>query len=146
MTVLDPKDAEEKTGSTSYPPELRPLVSGRHYKRLGDEVGLTRVGVNLVRLEPGAASSARHWHTRQDEFVWVVEGEVTLVTDAGAQVLAAGMAAGFPAGEKDGHHFVNRSGAPASILAIADRSAGDEVHYPDAGLELVGGVFRKKER
>jgi uncharacterized cupin superfamily protein len=146
MTVVDPRNVEEKSGSTFYPPELRRLVAGRHYKRLGEEAELTKFGVNLVRMDPGAASSARHWHTRQDEFVWVLEGEVTLVTDAGPQVLTAGMAAGFPAGRPDGHHFVNRSNAPATILAIGDRSSGDDVYYPDAGLELIAGVFRKKER
>jgi uncharacterized cupin superfamily protein len=146
MTVVDPKQVPEHTGSSAYPPELKPLVSGRHHRRLGEAAGLTKFDVNLVRLEPGAASSARHWHTREDEFVWVVDGEVTLITDAGPQVLTAGMSVGFPAGRPDGHHFVNRSGATATILAIGDRSPGDAVHYPDAGLELIGGVFRKKER
>jgi uncharacterized cupin superfamily protein len=90
--------------------------------------------VNLVRLPPGCASSQRHWHTRQDEFVYVLEGELTLVTDAGEQRLTAGMAAGFPAGRPDGHHLVNRSGRDALFLEIGDRSPGDEGEYPDIDM------------
>jgi len=90
--------------------------------------------VNLVTVPPGAWSALRHWHTRQDEFVYVLDGELALVTDAGEQILRPGMAAGFPAGTPDGHHLVNRSTAPATYLEVGDRVPGDEVHYPDADL------------
>nr|WP_282184535.1 cupin domain-containing protein [Azospirillum baldaniorum] len=88
----------------------------------------------MTRLEPGAASALRHWHTRQDEFVYVLDGELTLVTDAGETVLRPGMCAGFPAGKPDGHQLVNRSDEPATYLEVGDRSAGDEAHYPDEDL------------
>ena len=93
-------------------------------------------GVNQVRLLPGAASSQRHWHTRQDELVYVLEGEVILVTDAGEQVLRRGMAAGFPAGKPDGHQLVNRSAADVVYLEIGDRLPGDEADYPDIDMKL----------
>ena len=131
--ALDPATVAERTGS-AYPEPLRAPCVARGKKALGSELGLTRFGVNLTRLEPGAWSAQRHWHTRQDEFVYVVEGELVLVTDAGEQTLHAGMAAGFPAGKADGHHLINRSAAPAVYLEVGDRTAGDEVHYPDVDL------------
>ena len=124
--ALDPATVAERTGS-AYPEPLRAPCVARGKKALGSELGLTRFGVNLTRLEPGAWSAQRHWHTRQDEFVYVVEGELVLVTDAGEQTLHAGMAAGFPAGKADGHHLINRSAAPAVYLEVGDRTAGDEV-------------------
>ena len=99
--------------------------------------GLKNYGVNLVDLEPGGWSSQRHWHTHEDEFVYVVSGELTLVTDDGEQVLTPGMVVGFPAGKSNGHHLVNKSDAVASFLEIGDRIAEDEVYYPDIDLQLV---------
>ena len=131
--ALDPAAVPERTGS-SYPPPLDVPCRARRKRALGSEVGLTHFGVNLTRLEPGAWSAQRHWHTRQDEFVYVLEGEVTLVTDAGEQALGPGMAAGFPAGAPDGHHLVNRTERPALYLEVGDRTPGDEVHYPDVDL------------
>lgn len=120
---------------TGYPEPFRALVAGRHRRRLGDAFGLTQFGVNLCRLEPGAASSQRHWHAREDELVYVLEGEVVLVTDAGETVLGPGMVAGFPAGRPDGHHLINRSDRDAFVLEIGTRSTGAErVVYPDIDL------------
>jgi uncharacterized cupin superfamily protein len=99
-------------------------------------VGLRNFGVNLVRLPPGAPSTQRHWHTRQDKFVYVLEGEAVLITEGGEQVLTAGMAAGFPAGVADGHVLVNRSDRDAVYLEIGDRTPGDEVDYPDIDLAV----------
>src|SRR5215475_11383751 len=106
--ALDPADVTAST-ATGYPAQYRAAVEGREKRRLGDALGLTHFGVNLVRLRPGAASSLRHWHSAEDEFVYILEGEVELVTDAGAQRLKAGMVAGFPAGRADSHQLVNRS-------------------------------------
>ena len=131
--ALDPATVAERTGS-AYPEPLRAPCVARGKKALGSELGLTRFGVNMTRLEPGAWSAQRHWHTRQDEFVYVLDGEVTLITDAGEQTLGPGMAAGFPAGVADGHHLVNRTDRPALYLEVGDRSLDDEVHYPDADL------------
>ena len=102
---------------------------------LGDALGLRHFGVNLVRLPPGLWSSQRHWHTHEDEFVYVVEGEVVLVTDAGERVLRAGMVAGFPAGRPDGHHFINRSNRDALFLEVGNRAREDAVFYSDIDME-----------
>jgi uncharacterized cupin superfamily protein len=145
---MDPASVASRTGST-YPKQFQEQVLARTKRALGDALGLTHFGVNLVALEPGVWSSQRHWHSAEDEFVYVVSGEVTLVTDAGRQVLAAGMVAGFPAGRADGHHLVNESGAPAVYLEVGDRRDDDEVRYPDIDLVLTagpdGGVFRHND-
>ena len=133
--ALDPVSLEPRLGS-SYPAPYRDACGAREKRRLGDAVGLTNFGVNLVRLPPGGTSAQRHWHTHEDEFVYVLEGELTLITDAGAQTLTAGMAAGFPAGKEDGHMLENRSEAWAVYLEVGDRSDEDEVHYPDIDLFL----------
>ena len=145
--ALDPLTLEARRGS-SYPPDFQAEVAGRAKRALGEGLGLTNYGVNLVRLEPGAWSAQRHWHSHEDEFVYVLEGEATLVTDEGEQLLGPGMAAGFPAGRADGHHLVNRSDRPVVYLEIGDRSPDDEVHYPDIDLFLPsrrkGQVFTDK--
>ena len=142
MPVLDPATVPEQTGS-SYPEQLRGPTVLKGKRRIGNELELTHFGVNIVRLEPGGWSSQRHWHSRQDEFVYVIEGELTLVTDAGERQLRPGMAAGFPAGSRDGHHLQNRTRAPAVYVEVGDRPDGDEVHYPDVDLYVAGdGVFR----
>ena len=111
-------------------------MGDRVKRRLGDACGLTRFGVNLVTLGPGGQSALRHWHTLEDEFVYVLEGTVVVVTDAGEQELRAGDCAGYPAGTGDGHHLINRSAADVVYLEIGDRMAGDEAGYPDVDLEL----------
>ena len=137
--ALDPASVEAKTGS-SYPEPFRSRVGERRKRALGDALGLANYGVNLVELPPGALSSMRHWHSKQDEFVYVLEGELVLITDAGEQVLRAGMAAGFPAGSGDGHQMINRSDAPARYLEVGDRSPGDMVTYTDVDLALTENV------
>ncbi|MGX2041357.1 cupin domain-containing protein [Methylocaldum sp. MU1018] len=134
MPALDPADVPARTGSIYPTEELRSLTLGRSKQALGDALGLQTFGVNLVRLEPGAMSAVRHWHTRQDEFIYVLEGELTLVTENGDQALGVGLCAGFPAGKADGHHLVNRSDRVAVYLEVGDRLPGDKAHYPDEDL------------
>ena len=120
--------------TTIYPAEYAAGFDKRIKRPLGDAGGLTQFGVNLTTLEPGAMSALRHWHKHEDEFVFVVEGEVTLITDDGEDVLGRGMAATFPAGEPNGHHLVNRSSEPATFLEIGTRSSVEDVVYPDVDL------------
>jgi uncharacterized cupin superfamily protein len=124
---------------TDYPPPFDAPCRPRIRKPLGDAAGLSQVGVNLLTLPPGAWSSQRHWHTEEDEFVYVLEGEVALVTDAGAALLRAGDAAGFKAGEPNGHHLQNRGDAIALVLEIGTRRKGDACHYPDIDLVAPAG-------
>ncbi len=131
--ALDPKTLPVKKGS-DYPEPFKAAVAGRERRALGDALGLKNFGVNLTRLPPGGSSSQRHWHSRQDEFVYVVEGEVVLVTDAGEQVLSAGMVAGFPAGTGDGHQLINRTDRDALYLEVGDRSANDACDYSDIDM------------
>ncbi len=126
-------DAEE---GSSYPEPFASQVGKRRKRALGDATGLRNFGVNLVELPPGAVSSMRHWHDKQDEFVYVLEGELVLVTDAGETVLGPGMAAGFPAGVADGHQLLNRSDALAVYLEFGDRLPGDGCTYSDIDMLL----------
>jgi uncharacterized cupin superfamily protein len=119
---------------SGYPEPYRSRVLPREKRALGDAFGLTKIGVNLTTLMPGKESSMRHWHTHEDELVYVLEGEVVLITDSGEQVLGPGMCAGFAAGLRDGHQFVNRSGRPAVYLEISNRDEADTASYPDADL------------
>jgi uncharacterized cupin superfamily protein len=134
--AVDPRTVQARRGS-SYPAPFRAAVESRAKRPLGDAAGLTQFGVNLVELPPGCWSSQRHWHTHEDEFVYVVEGELVLVTDAGEQVLRPGMAAGFPAGKPDGHHLINRSDRPAVYLEVGSRrDEVDECDYPDIDMAV----------
>jgi uncharacterized cupin superfamily protein len=133
--ALDPSTLEPRI-SSGYPEPFRAAVAGREKRALGKALGLTKFGVNLVRLRPGGASSQRHWHSKEDEFVYILEGVVTLVTDAGPRELSAGMVAGFPAGKADGHHLINNSDRDVLYLEIGDRDAGDEASYPDVDLHV----------
>jgi uncharacterized cupin superfamily protein len=146
--AFDPRELPE-TSSTGYPEPYKSRVAGRHRRRLGDAAGLKNFGVNLTRLDPGAESSMRHWHVKQDEFIYVLEGEVTLVTDAGRQKLLPGVAAGFPAGKADGHQLVNETDKPVLYLEIGDRTPEDSASYPDVDLavRMVDGkwVFTHKD-
>ena len=111
------------------------LFDGKHEGRLGKLVGMTQFGVNRVVLEPGSMSSLRHWHEAEDEFVYVLEGELGLEDDNGVHALTAGTFVGFPAGVANAHHLVNRSQAPATVLVVGARRPGqDTVHYPDDDL------------
>lgn len=146
--IVHPEDVAERTTS-NYPEQFKPLVAGRARKRLGDAAGLKNFGVNLTKLAPGSCSALRHWHTKQDELVYVLEGEVTLVTNTGEQTLQPGMVAGFPAGVADGHHLINRSNSVAIYLEIGDRTLDDEVSYPDVNLvakhSLGGWIFTHQD-
>ncbi len=133
LPALDPATVEERRGS-GYPEPFRSRMGERVKRRLGEACGLTKFGVNLVTLGPGGQSALRHWHTLEDEFVYVLSGEVVLVTDGGEQVMGPGMCAGYPAGSRDAHHFVNRSPAPATYLEIGNRAPGDAAFYPDDDL------------
>ncbi len=131
-----------------YPPPITKTQTRRFNRRLGDHAGLTKYGVVLTRIAPGGQSSHRHAHSTQDEFVWVLEGETVLRTDAGEQVLTAGMCAGFPAGTGDAHQFLNRSDKDVLLLVVGDRSDGDVVTYPDVDMHLIRsqGMFHKDGR
>jgi uncharacterized cupin superfamily protein len=131
---IDPAQLAPLIG-TKYPPPFDEPCRARERRRLGDAAGLTQFGVNLLRLPPGAWSSQRHWHTGSDEFIYVLSGEVTLVTDAGAERLGAGDAAGFKAGDRDGHCLQNRSGADVLVLEIGTRVADDAADYP--GIDML---------
>ncbi len=119
---------------TLYPPPYDAPCRARARTKLGDPAGLTQFGVNLLQLPPGAWSSQRHWHTAGDEFVYVLSGEVTLVTDGGEEILHPGDAAGFPANDPNGHCLQNRSAADAQVLEIGTRTAGDIGHYNDIDM------------
>jgi uncharacterized cupin superfamily protein len=121
---------------SSYPSPFDQPVAGRVWQRLGDAGGLTQFGVNLVHMQPGQWSSQRHWHSHEDEFVYVVAGELILVTDAGEQAMGPGDCAAFPAGVANGHHLLNRSGTVATFLAVGSRFAQDRCVYPDIDLLL----------
>jgi uncharacterized cupin superfamily protein len=133
LPALDPGTVEERRGS-GYPEPFRSRMGDRTKRLLGTACGLQHFGVNLVTLGPGGQSALRHWHTLEDEFVYVLEGEVVLVTNAGEQTLRAGMCAGYPAGSRDAHHFVNRSKRPAKYLEMGPRVEGDVAFYPDDDL------------
>jgi uncharacterized cupin superfamily protein len=120
--------------STGYPEPFRDAVAGRERKRLGNVVGLDQYGVNLTRLKPGMQSSQRHWHETEDEFVYILEGEVVLCENAGETVLKPGDAAGWKAGVANGHCLVNRSSRDAVYLEIGSRMQRDRVEYPDIDL------------
>ena len=136
--AFDPATLAVRYGA-SYPGDFNAVCDGREKRALGDAAGLTNFGVNHVIMPPGVASAHRHWHTRQDELIYVLEGELVLVTNAGEQVLGVGMAAGFPAGVADGHMLVNRTDRRAVYLEVGDRTAGDAVDYPDIDLTLTTG-------
>jgi uncharacterized cupin superfamily protein len=123
---------------TGYPEPFAEAVNGRSKQALGEAGGLTQFGVNMVELQPGAASSQRHWHTHEDEFVMVVSGELTLVTDEGETLMRAGDCAAFPAGRPNGHHLINRGWGNALFLCVGSRISEDSAEYPDIDLKYDG--------
>ena len=122
---------------TGYPAPFDRVVVGRERKRLGNAAGLDQFGVNLTTLKPGAASALRCWHQQEDELVYVLEGELVLIDDAGETVLKPGDAAGFKASDGNGHHLVNRTDRDARYLEIGTRSKHERVEYPDADLLVI---------
>jgi uncharacterized cupin superfamily protein len=122
---------------TGYPKPFDRVVIGRERRRLGNAVGLDQFGVNLTTLKPGAASALRHWHEKEDEFVYILEGEVMLIEDGGECVLKPGDAAGFKANNRNGHQLVNRGSRDAVYLEIGTRSEHERVDYPGVDLMVV---------
>jgi uncharacterized cupin superfamily protein len=141
--ALDPMSLEPRTGS-GYPEPYRSRVLPREKRALGEAFGLTRIGINHTVLPPGKESSMRHWHSHEEEFIYVLSGEVVLRTDAGEQTLTAGMCAGFPLGTRDGHQLVNRASQPAAYLEISNRDALDCAVYPDVDLQYHGATAAVK--
>lgn len=131
--IHDPMRVPARRG-TIYPKPLEEGFEGRLKRALTGRLGLTQFGVNLTTLEPGAKSSHRHWHANEDEFLYVLQGELVLITMDGEQILKPSMAVGFPAGDENGHHLVNRSNEPATYLEIGTRSKDEDATYPDVDL------------
>jgi uncharacterized cupin superfamily protein len=140
MKKIDPAAAPGSSGS-DYPAPHDEPCKGRRSIWLGEAAGLTQFGVNLVTIEPGAWSSQRHWHAKEDEFVYVLEGELVLVTDAGEEIFRAGDSAGFKAGVSDGHCFQNRSNSVARLLAIGARDDEDWGEYSDIDMKFLPGGY-----
>jgi len=140
VTVINIKECPTTHGSR-YPSPHDQRCQDKHSQALGKAADLTQFGVNLVRIEPGAWSSQRHWHQHEDEFVWVIEGEAVLITDEGSQTIRAGECAGFKAGAKDGHHFVNESDADLVLLVVGSRDDRDHGEYPDIDLRFCAGRY-----
>lgn len=137
------EEAPLRAKATNYPEPFASRMAGRQKRPLGDLFGLANFGVNLTRLAPGAVSALRHAHSKQDEFVYILQGRPTLHTDEGRRRLAPGMCAGFKAGTGNGHHLVNETGEDVVYLEVGDRTPGDEGSYPDDDLKalMVGGKW-----
>jgi uncharacterized cupin superfamily protein len=134
--------------STLYPQQFRDVVNGREKQKLGNTVGLTQFGVNLTRIKPGAASALRHWHQHEDEFIYMIEGELVLVENDGEITLKPGDAAGFKAGVDNGHCLINRSTRDALYLEVGTRASSERVDYPDVDciLERSGAIATYRRR
>jgi uncharacterized cupin superfamily protein len=135
--AIDAGEVPPRSAVSFYPEPFASRMAGRRKHQLGEFFGLKNFGVNLTRLAPGAVSSLRHSHAKQDEFVYVVSGRPTLHTDRGRTQLAPGLCAGFRAGTGDAHHLVNETDAEVVYLEIGDRTPGEQVSYPDDDLQLV---------
>jgi len=136
MKKIDLSAVPAQTGS-NYPPPFDAPCNDQASQRLARHAGLEAFGVNLTVIASGAWSSQRHWHSHEDEFVWVVEGELSLVTDAGEEILRTGDCAAFRKGDPDGHHLVNKSNRPAKVLEIGNSDPSDLCVYPD--IDMVAG-------
>jgi uncharacterized cupin superfamily protein len=146
MPKIDIQSVPERRGS-GYPAPFHLKAGERVRQALGDAGGLNDFGVNLLRLSPGAWSSQRHWHSAEDEFVFVLSGEVTLVSDEGEQILRGGDCAAFPKNRPDGHHLINKSGDVAVVLEIGTRSDADVCEYPDIDMRIDArdGQYRRRD-
>lgn len=140
MGKIDFASAPKGEG-TRYPSPHDAPCRERRWLRLGDAAGLTQFGVSLVTLEPGSWSSQRHWHEKEDEFVYVLEGELVLVMDEGEEVVRAGDCAGFRAGVRNGHVFQNRSDRPARLLVVGTRDDADFGEYSDIDMKFLPGRY-----
>ena len=141
-------DVAPRTKPSNYPEPFAAMMQGRVKRQLGDVFGLSNFGVNLTRMAPGSISALRHSHSRQDEFIYILEGAPILITESGETQLGPGMCAGFKAGEGGGHQLVNRGRGVVVYLEIGDRTAGDGVFYPDDDIEayLVDGAWRFRHK
>jgi uncharacterized cupin superfamily protein len=144
MKKIDIENAPKRIGS-KYPEPFDVPCRQRVRRRVGAAANLTGFGVNLLHLQPGSWSSQRHWHSRDDEFICVLEGEVVLVTNAGEEVLKRGDCVGFKAGDPDGHHLQNRSDRDAVILEVGTNTPGDVAEYPDIDLRSIESGFVHKD-
>lgn len=135
--AITASDAPARTKPSNYPEPFASRMGGREKRALGDVFGLSNFGVNLTRLAPKAISALRHAHSKQDEFIYILQGHPTLLTDAGATPLAPGMCAGFKAGTGNGHQLVNETSEPVVYLEVGDRTPGDQGSYPDDDLQAV---------
>lgn len=148
MPLIKPQTVPVRTGSI-YPAPYDAMMAGRSSLRLGDAGGLTQFGVNLVRLDPGALSSLRHWHSAEDEFLIVTEGRLTLVDDTDETVMIPGDCAAFPAGDPNGHHVINRSDGPGAFLVVGTKAARDEAVYADVDMKVTrdatGASFTRRD-
>ena len=140
MPKIDLASAPQATGS-GYPSPFDEPCRARQWLRLGFAAGLTQFGVNLLTLEPGAWSSQRHWHEKEDELVYLLDGELVLIEDDGETLLSAGDCAGWKAGERNGHHLVNRAERPAQLLVIGSRDDADHGEYPDIDMRFLPGRY-----
>ncbi|MGX9963018.1 cupin domain-containing protein [Roseomonas sp. F4] len=138
-TPFDPLGLPE-SNATGYPEPYATEARLRWNRKLGDAAGLTQFGVNLTRIAPGGRSSQRHWHLKEDEFVYVLEGEAVLHSDAGERPLRPGMCVGFPAGHTDGHCVLNRSDQDVLLLVVGSRMPGEVAEYPDIDLRIAPGA------
>jgi len=135
--------AAPRTKPSNYPEPFASRMKGREKRPLGDLFGLSNFGVNLTRLLPGAISALRHAHSKQDEFVYILQGQPVLLTNVGETQLSPGMCAGFKAGTGNGHHLLNRTSEEVIYLEVGDRSAGDSVMYSDDDMQatFIGGEW-----
>jgi len=133
--VSDTASVSVRHGSP-YPSSFAEPCRARVKKALGDAVGISQFGVNLVELPPGTWSSQRHWHENEDEFILVISGEVVLLSDDGEETLSKGQIVGFPSKIDNGHHLINRSSEPASYIEVGSRSASETVQYPDINMKM----------
>ena len=141
MPKIDIKSVPERRGS-SYPVPFDRIAKGRVRQRLGDAGGITQFGVNLLQLPPGAASSQRHWHSGEDEFVYVISGEITLITNKGEEILRAGDCAAFPKSVADGHQLINKSAEPGVCLEVGTRTGEDVCTYSDIDMMIDSKIGR----
>ncbi|MFA6264811.1 MAG: cupin domain-containing protein [Pseudolabrys sp.] len=148
MPKIDIGKQETRIGSPNYPAAFQHICAGRHKTPLGNAAGLTQFGVNMTRLEPGAATSVRHWHEREDEFVFILMGECVLIENQGETIMKAGDCAGFKAGVPNGHTIVNRSQGDVVLLEIGTRALVERSHYPgeDLRFERDGTALRVLHR
>ena len=136
MPKIDKSKLETRVGSPNYPPAFKPACAGRHKTPVGSAVGLSQFGVNLTRLEPGAATSILHWHEQEDEFVYILQGECVLIEDGAETILKAGDCAGWKANVPTGHCIVNRSNADVLMLEVGTRAPFERSTYPGSDLRF----------